>query len=357
MPGWSVTPAEIIVTFGTNAITFLASQSWGVGKAIYRERKLKSALQREIIESRPWLSRNLLTFECMIQLNCVGTVANHGAVPIPIDVHAAHFPEIVLHLSTEEKISINGIYNLLYLINVCTKTIGELNPQCMDDDAKRYQMAQTLDTAYRSAHHALLLINLHLDNIRNLKSLTESNAFDAMFHSLAEKNDKDLLALSAEARLVGEKAIRMKYHGGAVSASDVSPTPPPKPGRFYYDTTGAKYKCIDCENGIVTMMQLESQVGVITFDVLLRRPTSAYPHVYEITDADGRLPSLCIPGRGPTRGDHPRGDPRRSNPSCGAATAEAYASNRRQGLLQRSAAGSLAASRHRVDLPTSLESH
>jgi hypothetical protein len=42
-------------------IGFLASEAWGLGKTIYRERKLRIALRKEIEEASPWLRRNLTT--------------------------------------------------------------------------------------------------------------------------------------------------------------------------------------------------------------------------------------------------------------------------------------------------------
>ena len=44
--------------------------------------------------------------------------------------------------------------------------------------------------------------------------------------------------------------------------------------------------------------------------------------------SSGKLPSLCIPGGSPARGNDARGDPRRPNPSCGATATETPARDR-----------------------------
>ena len=49
-----------------------------------------------------------------------------------------------------------------------------------------------------------------------------------------------------------------------------------------------------------------------------RRPRSSF----------GKLPSLCIPGGSPARGNDARGDPRRPNPPCGATATETHACDR-----------------------------
>src|SRR5262245_44126252 len=107
----NITLTGTLIGFGSAVIGFLASEGWGLGKTLYRERKLRNALRKEIEEASPWLQRNITTLECMIELSCVNAVANNGPVPIPAQIYAEHYPDIVLKLSTEEKAMVNGIYN------------------------------------------------------------------------------------------------------------------------------------------------------------------------------------------------------------------------------------------------------
>ena len=90
---------DVVLGMAAGTVSFLALQGWNLGKDLYRERKLRRALWTEIKELPPWLLRNHKTFECMIQLSCLEELANSGPVPLPIQVHAEHFPEINLTLS------------------------------------------------------------------------------------------------------------------------------------------------------------------------------------------------------------------------------------------------------------------
>ncbi|HXP67885.1 MAG TPA: hypothetical protein VOA88_01260 [Candidatus Dormibacteraeota bacterium] len=281
-----ITLTGVLITVGVAALSFLASQTWDIGKTLYRERKLRKALRKEIEEASPWLRRNLITFKCMIQLSCVHALANNGPVPIPVLVHAEHYPDIVLKLSTEEKALVTGIYNILYRLNKNAETILELNPQCLEDEDKLQQLRSILDTAYRNTRKALLLIDLYGQNVRNLKALEADLTANDPTHKIEEENDQELLKLAGEAQLIGEKAIRKKYHDGAVSPLDVAPTAPPVAGRFYFDITGAKYKCLSVQDEMVEMIQLESQIGVVTYDLHVKRPISSFRHLYELKDQD-----------------------------------------------------------------------
>jgi hypothetical protein len=69
-----------------------------------------------------------------------------------------------------------------------------------------------------------------------------------------------------------------------------------------------------------------------------------------------KLPSLCIPGGSPTRGDDAPSDLRSTQSSRGPPSAEAAAGDRRHGIRERSAAKAFAASRHRANLPAEEES-
>ena len=281
-----ITPRDILIGLCVSAATFLATQGWDVGKTIYREWKLRKALRKEIEEAAPWLRRNLLTFECMIQLSCVHAIANNGPVPIPVVVHTEHFPDIVLKLSTEEKALVSGIYNILYGLNKNAEMISELNPQCLEDEDKLQQLRLAVDAAYRNSHRAVVIIDLYGKNIKNLKALQAELTANDPIHALEEKIDQELMKLAAEARLIGQKAIRQKYRDGAISPLDVAPTPPPVAGKFYFDTTGAKYKCLRVEGDGVEMVQLESQLGVVTYDLHVQRPISSFRHLYELKDAE-----------------------------------------------------------------------
>jgi hypothetical protein len=286
---------EILLGLGIACISFLAGQVWGLGKTLYRRRKLKRALQTEIGELQPWLLRNLITIECMIQLSCLQELANHGPVPLPVQIHAEHFPEINLDLSRAERTSINAIYSLVYRINEDSEKLTDLNPLCARDSANFHQLRQVLDRAYRNSHHVLVLIRLHLENIDNLAFITTTNETDRLIHELEARNDADLLKLAAEARKEGAAAIRRKYKDGAVSVSEITPTPAPVPGHFYFDATGAKYKCLSVQDGIVSWMQLESKIGALTFDAVVRQPLASVRHCYEITDSGemARLNRRC----------------------------------------------------------------
>jgi len=282
----NITLTGTLITVGFSVLAFLASQTWDVGKVIYRERKLRKALRKEIEEAAPWLRRNLLTYDCMIQLSSVNTIANHGPVPIPILVHAEHYPDIVLKLSTEEKAFTNGIYNVLHGLNKNAETIYELSPVCLEDEQKLRQLKLVLDTAYRDSRRALLLIHLYEKNHKNLKGLETQLIANDPIHKLEEENDQALMKLAADAQLMGESAIRKKYHDGAVSPLDVAPTPPPVAGKFYFDPTGAKFRCIGVEGETVEMVQLESQIGVVTYDVHMKCPITSFRHLYELQDKD-----------------------------------------------------------------------
>jgi hypothetical protein len=280
------TTTGTLITIGLSVLAFLASQSWGIGKALYHEHKLRKALRKEIEEASPWLARNLLTLECMVQLSCVDALANHCPAPIPVQVHAEHYPDIVLKLSSEEKVHVNAIYNTLYGLNKNTETIIELIPQGLEDDDKLRELTRVLDSAYRNSRKALLLIDLYVRNVKKLKALEASAAADNPLHRLEEDSDQTLMKLLAEAKLIGEDAIRKKHNDGAASPLDVAPTPPPTMGKFYFDTTGAKFKCIRVEGEIVDMIQLESQLGVVTYDLYIRRHIASLRHLYELTDED-----------------------------------------------------------------------
>jgi hypothetical protein len=111
--------------------------------------------------------------------------------------------------------------------------------------------------------------------------------------------------LAAEAKKEGASAIRMKYKDGAVAVSEVAPTPTPISGHFYFDATGAKYKCLSVENGVVNWIQLETKIGALTYDVHVQQPIESVRHFYEITDEDekqrlNRRYSQQIPSRIPT---------------------------------------------------------
>ena len=273
-------------TIGLSALSFLASQCWSIGRVLYHERKLRTALRKEIEEAPPWLRRNLQTLECMIQLACVEALPNHRPAPIPVQVHAEHYPDIVLKLSSEEKIHVNAIYNTLYGLNKNTETLAELIPQGVEDDDKFKELTRTLDNAYRNTRKALLLIDLYIKNISNLKALDTATAADDPYPLLEKVSDETLMRLLADAKLRGEDAIRRKYNDGAASPLDVAATPPPVPGKFYYDTTGAKFKCIRVDGEIIDMIQLESQLGVVTYDLYVRRHITQLRHLYELTDED-----------------------------------------------------------------------
>jgi hypothetical protein len=281
-----ITLRDILIGLGVSAVTFLATQSWNVGQTIYREWKLRRALRREIEETSPWLLRNISTLECMIQLACVQSVANNGPVPVPIQVHAEHYPDIVLKLSREEKALVNGLYNIFYNLNKSVGTIAELNPQSLNDADKMQQLRLVLDTTYRNSRRALVLIDLYVKNIKNMRALEAELTANDPIHGIEAENDQTLLKLAAEARTIGEEGIRNKYHDGAFSPLDVAPTPPPVPGKFYFDSTGAKFKCLSVEGGLVEMVQLETQVGVLTYDLYLKQPISAFRHLYELKDSE-----------------------------------------------------------------------
>lgn len=291
---------ETIVAVAISAVSFLAGQGWSLGKTLYRERKLKKALQREIAEMPPWLLRNLRTLECMIQLARLHELANYGPVPIPVQVHAEHFPEINLKLSTSERTSIGAIYQLVHRINADCSKITDLNPTCRTDADNFYQLMLLLDTSFRNSHQALLLIRLHLANINNLDEITTSNKTDEMIYALRAQNDEELVKLAAEARKDGAAAIRKKYQDGAVSVEEFALSPPPVPDCFYFDSTGTKYKCLNVKDGNVTLMQLESQVGMLTVDAIVLRPLDSIRGFYEITDPDekARLERRCQQLRG-----------------------------------------------------------
>src|SRR6267378_2110231 len=163
---------ETILGIAIAAVSFLAGQVWSLAKTLYRERKLKRALQNEIKEMPPWLLRGQRALECLIQLSCLEELANYGPVPIPVQVHAEHFPEINLKLTTAERTSFNAIYHLVYGINKGVEKIYELMPSCGNDPDTFHQLRLVLDTTYRNSHHALLLIKFHFENIKHLEKIT-----------------------------------------------------------------------------------------------------------------------------------------------------------------------------------------
>lgn len=188
-------------------------------------------------------------------------------------------------MSSEEKVHVNAIYNTLYGLNKNTAAIIELIPQGLEDDSKFGEITRSLDGAYRNSRKALLLIDLYVRNIKNLKGL-EGSVADSLFQELERDSDQKLMHLLAEAKLIGEDAIRKKHNDGAVSPLHVAAAPPPIAGKFYYDTTGAKFKCIRVEGEIVDMIQLESQLGVVTYDLYVRRNIASLRHLYELKDED-----------------------------------------------------------------------
>jgi hypothetical protein len=154
----------------------------------------------------------------------------------------------------------------------------------LEDEAKFSQLRAVLDTAYRNSRTALVLILLYGKNIKNLKALQADLTANDPTQEIDEQLDQEILKMTAEAQLVGESEIRKKYRDGAVSPLDVRPTPPPIAGKFYFDATGAKYKCIRVDGAVVDMVQLESQIGVVTYDLHIRRAISEFRHLYELTD-------------------------------------------------------------------------
>jgi hypothetical protein len=281
---------DVVLGMAAGTVSFLALQGWNLGKDLYRERKLRRALWTEIEELPPWLLRNNKTFECMIQLSCLEELANNGPVPLPIQVHAEHFPEINLTLSRLQRVSVTAIYNLIYRINSDIQKIIELNGKCADDGDQMQEFRRVLDSAYRNSSHALLLIRLHNENRKDLTAVTMTSVTDKLMWELQKRNDEDLLKLAAEAKKEGTAAIREKYHDGAVSVDQVARLPPPVVGRFYFDSTGAKYKCVEVSDEMVTWFQLETKIGAITFDAIVRQSLDSL-RCYEITDAEevGRL--------------------------------------------------------------------
>lgn len=274
------------IGLASGLIGFIAGQAYTLAKEIYREKKLKAALVVEVEEARPWLSRNIITLECMIQLCNVHEFANNGPIPVPIQVHAEHFPQVNLKLSRGERVSFYSIYNLLYLVNSTCEKLRNLQPVCVRDPSKTYEFAQLLDNMYRNTYHAVLLINLHLEHRNDLDALTSTNETDQAIKQLHAQNDSRLLQLAAEAKAMGAKAIREKYDDGAVTVADVQRTPVPVPGRFYFDLAGSKYKCISVINGLITWMLLDSKIGPISVDAVLRQKSDKARHYYEITDRD-----------------------------------------------------------------------
>ena len=277
---------EIALGLAIACISFLAGQAWDFARLLYRRRKLKRALETEVKELHPWLRRNILTVQCMIQLSCVEELANHIPVPIPVQVHAEHFPEINLDLSKEERTSINAIYNLIFRINQATEKLVELSPKCASDPGTFDQLRQVLDQSYRNSHHAIFLIELHFKDTDHLASMMSNDKITEQYHELENRNDADLLRLAAEAKKEGASAIRKKYNDGAVSVSEVAPMPSPVPGHFYFDATGAKYKCLSVENGVVNWIQLETKIGALIYDAHVRQPLESVRHFYEISDQD-----------------------------------------------------------------------
>ncbi len=277
---------EIVLGVAIACVSFLAGQAWNFAKLLYRTRKLKRALETEIKELHPWLRRNIITLECMIQLSWVEELANHIPVPMPIQVHAEHFPEINLDLSKEERMSINGIYNLIFRINQATEKLVELSPKCVSDPDTFGQLRQILDQSYRNSHHVLRLIEIHVEHKDDLVSMINNDKISEMYHELENRNDSDLLKLAAEAKKEGASAIRKKHKDGAVSVSEVAATPTPISGHFYFDASGAKYKCLSVENRVVNWIQLETKIGALTYDVHVRQPIASVRHFYEITDED-----------------------------------------------------------------------
>jgi hypothetical protein len=281
---------DVVVGLAAGTVSFLALQGWNLGRDLYRERKLRKALWTELEELSPWLLRNQKTFECMIQLSCLNELANNGPVPLPIQVHAEHFPEINLTLSRPQRVSVNAIYNLVYRINGDIEKIIELNAKCADNADMMQEFRRVLDSAYRNSGHALLLIQLHFENKKDLSAITTTQVTDKLMWELQARNDEELLKHAAEAQKEGPAAIRKNYHDGAVSVDEIAPPPPPIVGRFYFDNTGAKYKCLEVSGEIVTWLQLETKIGAITFDAVVQQPLRSL-RCYEITDDEeiGRL--------------------------------------------------------------------
>jgi hypothetical protein len=185
---------------------------------------------------------------------------------------------------------VTAIYNMVYRINKDIERIIELNPKCVDDRNVMQELRRVLDSAYRNSDHALLLIRLSIENRQNLTEITSTELTDKLIWELQANNDEALLRLAAEAQKEGATAIRMKYHDGAVAVDQVAPTALPVAGRFYFDSTGAKFKCIEVGSEMVTWLQLETKIGAITFDAVVRQPLRSL-RCYEITDAEevGRL--------------------------------------------------------------------
>jgi hypothetical protein len=228
----------------------------------------------------------------MIQLGCVDELANHVPVPLPMQVHAEHFPEINLTLSKSERVSINAIYNLVCMINNDVQSIQNLNRMASGNAEKMQSLRLALDTVYRNSHHLLLLIQLHAQRAHENEHLLGE---DQIRESEA-RNDEQLLQLAAEARKNGAAWVRAKHRDGATSPADIAPCPPPVPGKFYYDVAGAKYKCMAIADGKVTWFQLEGKLGLMTFDAIAKQPLESVRHIYPISDEDeiARLERRCV---------------------------------------------------------------
>lgn len=159
-------------------------------------------------------------------------------------------------------------------------------PKCGSDAKNFHEMRLVLDAAYRNSYHALLLIKLHQEYVHKLEEITATDKTNETVFEMRAKNDSDLLKLAAEAKKDGATKIRAKYQDGAVSVEDVARTAPPVPGNFYFDATGAKFKCLEIRDGVLIWLQLETQIGGLTVDAVLLQQLNSVRHVYEITDSE-----------------------------------------------------------------------
>jgi hypothetical protein len=264
--------------------TYFLGLSSNLAAKLYRDWLLRRNLRREIDESRSYILRNIQTFECMIQLSIHRELANVGPMPIPIQVHAEHFPEINLRLSSTERFSVNAIYHLLHTINSSIQELHNIGPECRRDPGRFSDLASSLDTSYHNCKHALLLATLHTNKRRHLKDIMESGEGDRLVKDMRQQIHQDLVRLAGEAKSLKATEIRSKHDDGPSTLSEVRRTGPPQLGRFYFDFTGTKYKCIATSDEHVTLMILEQTVGPITIDAVVKQPAAELRHLFEIRD-------------------------------------------------------------------------
>jgi len=168
-------------------------------------------LEREIAEARRCLCRNKLTLENLVQLACLGQVAEFGPVRIPTHTYDTRFAEDGMHLTEHERMSFNVIYDRVKQLNSKVDKFEQLALDATRDSPTHRSYAVSIDTQYRTTCDAIYMIDWHLSHKDNLEASDSDPALGREGWDLLTKREEDRLGqLAEEARALGPEGLKQK---------------------------------------------------------------------------------------------------------------------------------------------------